>query len=454
MKVMKFGGACLKNMRDFQEVAGIICAEEKIPVVVVSAVSGVTDLLESGIQIAAKSDKKVPEILKDIRGKHESILKGFIRNNNDWLEIKNIFEAKLNRLERLFYGVSFTEEISNSVKALILSYGERLSALTTSSILRLSGRKALAVDSDEITIVTDDSFWNATAILPEVKKNFQFKILPLIKRKIIPVITGYFGCTEEGKVTTFGKNGSDYTASVIAYSAGADLLEIWKDVDGLMSADPKIVENSHRIDRLSYYEAAEISYFGAKVLHPRTVEPLVNVSIPMRIRNLYEKGSEGTEILPIAYEKEHVIKCVTCNEHISLLKILGPGVGYKPGIIAKIGHILSDIGINIYSVLTSQTCINLLVNSDDSQRSYEALKRASGGIIADVKLENDISLIGVVGEGLLRRKGVYARIFSAVAEEKVNIEMISSGASEVASYFIVKKDDVKKTIHAIHREFF
>jgi aspartate kinase len=239
----------------------------------------------------------------------------------------------------------------------------------------------------------------------------------------------------------------------VAYGIGASSLEIWKDVDGFMSADPKIVKDAHGIDRLSYYEAAELSYFGARILHPRTVEPLVDTGIPIHIRNLYTK-SKGTRISLKGYEREEVIKSVTYNEHISVLRIHGPGVGYKPGIIAEIGRILSNEGINIYSVITAQTCINLLIDKRDSRRSYELIKKLAGGVIERVDLVDDIALIAVVGEGLLNRKGVAARVFSAVAEEGVNVEMISSGASEVAYYFIVKEDHLKKAINAIHKEFF
>ncbi len=454
MKVMKFGGSCLKNGEHFLKVAEIIKTENDNPVVIVSAISGITNLLENSIQMAIESEKKVLEVIITIKAKHKEIADVSIQNKDIRQRTIKSIELWLKKLERLLYGVTYTEEISESLKAHILSYGERLSAIILSGILKSLGKDVIAMEADKIGIITDESFENATAILSEVKKNIRSNVLPLVRKGAVPIITGYFGCTREGKITTFGRNGSDYSAAVIAYGVGTNVLEIWKDVDGFMSADPKIIKSSHRIDELSYYEAAELSYFGARVLHPRTVEPLSEISIPIHVRNLWNTENEATKILPCGYETEDVVKSVTYNKDISVLRIYGPGVGYKPGIIAEIGGILSDQGINIYSIITSQTCINLLIDSKDSHQSFEAIQKLAGGVIEKVNLANDVALIAVVGEGLLGKKGIAARVFSAVAEENINVEMISSGASEVASYFIVNKGYVERTINAIHREFF
>lgn len=454
MKVMKFGGGCLKNSKHFLIVAEIIKTEKDSVVVIVSAMSGVTNLLEDGIQMSMESEKNVPEIIKTIRDKHKDIAEALIQNDDIRHRTLEEIEVRLKKLEKLLFGITYTGEITDSVKANILSYGERLSAIMLSGVLKILGKDAIAMEADQIGIITDESLESATAMLPEVSKNLRSEVLPLVSRGAIPVITGYFGCTHEGKITTFGRNGSDYSAAVVANGTGSSMLEVWKDVEGFMSADPKIVECPYRIDKLSYYEAAELSYFGAKIIHPRTVEPLVHIQVPIHIRNLYEPESEGTEVLPGGYEREDVIKSVTYNKHISVLRIHGPGVGFKPGIIAEIGRVLSDMGINIYSVITSQTCINLLIGKNDSRKSYKSIKKLADGVIEKVNLEDNMALIAVVGEGLLKRKGVISRVFNAVAEEDVNIEMISLGASEVACYFIVIKDDVKKAINAVHREFF
>ncbi|MFX0060716.1 MAG: aspartate kinase [Candidatus Hermodarchaeota archaeon] len=450
---MKIGGGCLKDPRDFLRVADVVRSKDEPLVMVVSAVFGVTNLLINGIKLAMGSDKQVPIIIKNIKERHKQIVEDTINDEDIKQKTLLALQSKIRKLERLLYGVAYTEDITNSVRALIISYGERLAAITIAGVLRSQNIDAEAAESDVIGIITDSSFENATAILPIVKENLQKFIIPLLDKGSVPVITGYFGCTESGKITTFGRNGSDYSAAVVAHCIGALTLEIWKDVDGFMSADPKLVEGTHRIDRLSYYEAAELSYFGAKILHPRTVEPLVDAGIKIHIKNICDPNSRGTEVLRDGYEKKDVLKSVTYN-NISVVKIQGSGVGSKPGIIGSIGQKLSEIGVNIYSVITSQTCINLLIDRKDSKISYEALQKLSSGIIEAISVRNDITLVAVVGEGLLRAKGLAAKVFSAVADKEINVEMISAGASEVAYYFIIKEVDLEPAINAIHSKFF
>ena len=276
----------------------------------------------------------------------------------------------------------------------------------------------------------------------------------LARKKVAPVITGFFGVTPDGRTATFGRNGTDYSAAVIAWGLRARALEIWKDVEGFMSADPKVVKGAAIIDRLSYSEAAELSYFGAKILHPRTLEPLSGLDIEVRIKNLYDPESPGTEIAPNGRASRDVIKSVTANTKIALLRIRGRGVGIKPGIIGEIGRRLGRDGVNIFSIITAQTCINLLVDRKDARKGYDSLKAIAGGVIESVDLEEDVALIAAVGEGFLARKGLAARIFSAVSRADINVEMISTGASEVAAYFIVDRKDTEKTLLALHKEFF
>ncbi|MFX0090918.1 MAG: aspartate kinase [Candidatus Hodarchaeota archaeon] len=454
MKVMKIGGGCLKDAANFLRVADVIRSEDEPTIVVVSAISGVTDLLIDAINLALESEKNVSSLIEAIRTIHKEIIEESIRNNSLRQQTLMVLESKIQKLMRLLYGIAYTGEITDSTRASIVSYGERLSSLTMAGILNSQGILAEVKEADIIGIVTDSSFDNATALMPIVKKNLQKSLLPLLNEGYVPVITGYFGCTENGKITTFGRNGTDYSAAVVTCALDAQTLDIWKDVDGFMSADPNLVEGVQRIDQLSFYEAAELSYFGAKILHPRTVEPLVDADIKVYIRNICDPASPGTEISSNGYEKKDIIKSVTYNKDIAVLKIHGPGVGYKPGIIGNIGQQLSMIGINIYSVLTSQTCINLLVDRMDSKKSFDALQKLTGGVIERIVLEDDLALIAVVGEGLRKTKGLAAKVFSAVAEKEVNVEMISSGASEVAYYFIVKEIDLEAAIKAIHSTFF
>jgi len=455
VRVAKFGGGCLRTPEDFISVARIMQETQAEPtIIVVSAIFGVTDLLHNSTKFALNSEGSIPLSIANFQTKHLEILEHAISDPSIRDAIRSTIEEKIKKLERLLYGVAYIGEVTDSVWALILSQGERLSAVILSGVLRDQGIQAEPLDSDSIGLLTDCTFENATVDIPVAKENLQKRIFPLIQENVIPVVTGFFGCNESGQPTSFGRNGSDYSAAIIAYCLDAATLDIWKDVTGFMTADPKIVESAVPITLLSYDEAAELSYFGAKILHPRTVEPLRGSSIEIRIRNIRFPQGFCTLIQPQGIATKNVIKSVTFTNDIAVLKVHGAGVGYKSGIIGEIGRRMSEKNINIYSVITSQTCINLLIDSNDLLKSRETLTPLIGGVIERIDVSNDVALVAVVGEGVLRAKGLAAQAFSAVAECGVNIEMFSAGASDVAYYFIVQLDDMDTAIQAVHRSFF
>ncbi|MHA2046712.1 MAG: aspartate kinase [Candidatus Thorarchaeota archaeon] len=451
---MKFGGGCLRDSESILRIVEILRSDDEPRAVVVSALHGITDQLIEGMKAAKESESNIPNLVGQIKARHVQIIEAIIREDILKNSVISELEAKLQRLERLLYGIAYTEEIFDSVRVLILSYGERLSAFTLAGILNSHGIKSVALESDKIGILTESACDNATAILSAVKGNLEQEIVPLLKQSFLPIITGYFGCDEEGHISTFGRNGSDYSAAVVAHGLDAKYLEIWKDVNGFQTANPTLVETARQIDRLSYYEAAELSYFGAKILHPRTVEPLINSGVEISIRNINAPDAGLTKILPTGQVRDDVIKSVTYNDEISVLKVQGAGVGYRPGIIGNIGKKLSDNNINIYSVITAQTCINLLIDRNDSVRGVNVLKSLEGGVIERIIVDDNIALVAVVGEGLVRTEGLAARVFSAVAERGINVEIISAGASEVAYYFTVNQDDMEHAVRAIHGCFF
>ncbi len=453
-KVMKFGGGCLKDADTVGRAAAIVLSEARPPAVVVSAIYGVTDLLLAALAEAKRDEGSIPAAVQGLRNLHATLVRETIGDEGLRETVLQGLEVRLKKVERLLHGVAYTGEISPTVRPRVLSYGERLSALIFAGVLADRGARSLALESEQIGLITDHSFENATVDLRAFKHRFGPTARALEKKRTIPVITGFFGCSADGKTVTFGRNGTDYSAAVIAHGLNARALEIWKDVEGFMSADPKLVRRASKIDRLSYSEAAELSYFGAKILHPRTLEPLAGMTISVKIKNLFDPGGPGTDISPAGRVRKEVIKSITANRQIAVLRIRGRGVGFQPGIIGEIGGRLAAAGVNIYSIITSQTCINLLVDRKDAKKSHESLKALAGGIIESVSLNEDVALIAAVGEGFLARKGLAARIFTAVSKAHVNVEMISTGASEVAAYFLVDRLDADKTIRALHREFF
>ncbi|MBN2230368.1 MAG: aspartate kinase [Candidatus Thorarchaeota archaeon] len=451
----KFGGGCLRDASDFLRVAEIIKQDQaEGVVVVVSAVFGVTDMLYNGARYALNSEASIPQTMRNIRTRHLDIIEAGVHNPVIMVQVKRLIEERLQKLERLLYGVAYIGELTESVRVLVLSQGERLAAVILAHVLQASGIDSEVLETDCIGLLTDNVFDGASANLSRARYNIQRQVTPLITSNATPVITGFFGCNEAGQTTTFGRNGSDYSAAVIACALDARVLDIWKDVNGFMTADPKIIEHAIPIELLSYSEAAELSYFGAKILHPRTVEPLRDSNIEINIRNIRSPDGPRTVIWPRGQAERDVIKSIACNSGISVLKIHGAGVGFKPGIIGEIGKTLSLVNINIFSVITSQTCINLLLDSRDSLMSRDALLPLVGGVIGEIDVRDDLALIAVVGEGLLTTRGLAARVFSAVAESGVNVEMFSAGASDVAYYFIVKREDMEPAIQAVHRSFF
>ncbi|HRS50957.1 MAG TPA: aspartate kinase [Candidatus Marinimicrobia bacterium] len=454
MKVLKFGGASLKDKNAYTETIRILAADKEPKVLVLSAIYGMTDWLETTIREARTNEQSIEDTTTKIRAWHAKILTDLVSDPTMIADCMNELEERVQKLERLLYGLAYTEEMTPQLYALIMSFGERLSVILSATIFKAHGIPAQYLESDRIGIVTDDSFTSATALLPIVRKNLPLHINPLLEKGITPLITGFFGVNKNGKVTLFGRNSSDYSAAVVAHGLKADRLEIWKDVDGFMTADPKIVPTASLIDKLSYYEAAELSYFGAKILHPRSVEPLLHDSIPLVIRNIYHPEIEGTEICAQEIIKNAIIKSVTYNKNISVLRIRGAGVGYKPGVISEIGSRLAACGVNIYSIITSQTCINLLIDRKDSQTGYQALQVLKDGLIDSIEHCDDEVVVAAVGAGLKQTPGLAAKIFSAIAGQEINIEMISLGASDVATYFLVKEPYLVPAVNALHTAFF
>ncbi len=453
IKVIKFGGDCLSVSEKLLKAVEIVISEKQFPVVVVSAMHGITDLLIEGIKRAKGRETNVNETISKLTEFHYNIAQESIKNDKIFNKTIQAFTTLIKKVERLLYGVSYTEEITDSVRAYILSYGERISAAIFAGVMEDHGAEVSVIETDKIGLITDDNFSHANVLLEDFKHNFTFHAHSIYNSKIIPVFTGYFGSTAEGKVTVFGRGGADYSASVITYGFEANELEIWKCCTGFTSADPEIVKGAKIIDKLSYFEAAELSYFGKKIMHPLTIEPIASLGIPISVKNLCNPKAKGTSIVPDVYVGENIVKSISQNENISMIRIHGTGIGYKPGLIKNISDALSANSINIFSTLTSQTTINIIIDNRYAEDALEILNSFKGRIIEKVDFVRNIALIAIVGEGLLRKRGIFGRILNSVSNVKVNVEMASAGASEVAIYFMVQKDDMNEVINALHKEF-
>ncbi|MBW2155757.1 MAG: aspartate kinase [Deltaproteobacteria bacterium] len=454
MKVIKIGGGCLKGRKNIGRILELVASRGRGHIFVVSALNGVTDFLIDSMSSALEDEGNIPSIIDRLNTKHMLIARHLMPKGNILQNFRRDLNKSLSKLERLYYGLSFTRESTPRIRDIISSFGERFSAVLLSSVLRSQSIQATYRMPDKIGLITDGKFGDATVNLVKTTKNFQLNIKPLMKRKVILFIPGFFGVSGDGEITTFGRGGSDYSAAVVAAAMQAEILEVWKDVDGYMSADPDFVPEAQLIPRLSYDEAAELSYFGAKILHPRTVEPLRRSRVSIAVKNTLNPGGTGSVISSRSRKTKNIIKSVAHDGDIGILKVHASGVGARLGILSLVAKQIAESGINIKSVVTSQTCISLLLALKDLDPGFRSLKLMHPKPYRRLEKIEDVALVSIVGGGLLQSKGIAAKCFSAVAECEVNVEMISFGPSPVALYFLVRNKDLHCAVNAIHNKFF
>ncbi|MGI0147925.1 MAG: aspartate kinase [Thermoplasmata archaeon] len=448
--VAKFGGACVSRPDMYDRMAKILAADPSRAFVVVSAVAGVTDSLLAMLAAPPREEKEIDSFVADLRATHLGLLPSITAD----AEAADGIEGLCTKLERLLYGVAYTEETTPRTRDFILSFGERLAARVVAANLRNRGIEAIPHDADAIGLLTDDNYGNATALLDETRS----RLGPFLRRQAdagdVSVVTGFFGLSTEGRTATFGRGGSDYSAAVVAYALGLPVIEVWKDVGGFMSADPKIVPEAFPLSALSYAEAAELSYFGAKVLHPRAVQPAQAGAASIVLKSIYDPDEVGTRIGPDTVDRSGDVKSISCVRDLSTLKVFGTGAGFKEGLLSQVTTALATAGIPVYTAATSQTCIAFLIDSDGVPAAKKALGRMSGGIVDRLEVLPHVSLISFVGEGIGFSHGIAARVFKAVAERGINVQLISAGASMVAYTFTVDNEDLERAVQAVHREFF
>ena len=449
-KVSKFGGACVSKPEMYDRVAKILASDAGRRFVVVSAVAGVTDSLVQTVS-RPREEKELDLYIADLKRRHLALLP---KKSGDSDRTVEAIEALGTKLERLLYGIAYTEEITPRIRDFVLSFGERLSAQVVAANLRARDLDAEAFEADQIGLMTDENYGNATALLEDTRAH----LAPVLRRQAdagrTSVITGFFGLSPEGKTATFGRGGSDYSAAVVAHALQLRTVEIWKDVGGFMSADPKIVSEAFPLSVLSYDEAAELSYFGAKVLHPRAVLPARACGASLYLKNVYRPEDAGTRIGPDTVDKSGDVKSVSYVRDLATLKVYATGLGSDEVLLSRSSTALANTGVNIYSAATSQTCVAFLIESDAVNRAKKALSHLAGLNLDKVEASPHASLICFVGEGIGNSHGVAARVFRAVADHGINVQFITAGASMVAYQFTVETKDLEDAVRAVHREFF
>jgi len=451
--VVKFGGSNLKTRSDLKKILKVVKSYKKPLVIVVSAFYGITDFLSSKISGSLETKEAIEIIIEELKKHNREIVGENITDLTYSQKALLELDGIVNQLEKFLLGVHYIGEVPEFLEDQILSFGEKISSVLLHNLLESKGMETELVFPEDLPLITDGEFGNASVDFDAC----ELKIKSRLTGEKIYVIPGFYGVSHSGKTTLLGKGGSDYSAASIARRIDADYLDIWKDVNGFMTADPKLVEHPRRLDKITYAEAAELAYFGAKILHPRTVEPLMDAHIPVRIFNINGLLDQARPVSWVNSEEvvlDGVVKSVTYSDEFCVVKLKGPGVGLKPGVLAKVAGKLSEEKININSVITSQIAINLLLHKKDKNSALHALKKLGLHTVMDVQAIDDVSVIAIVGQGMLDNYGVAARIFTAAARVGINIKISSTGASQVVSYIVVDRENRNNAVREIHNEFF
>jgi aspartate kinase len=459
--VMKFGGSSVGTVEALKSVVALVSGHSTANdiVVVVSAMNGVTNsLIQAANRASQRDEKHVGEVTEQLRTKHENVCTQVITRAEGLKQTVGQLNLELRELEKALTGISYLGELTPRSRDYVLSFGEKLSTLILTGFLLDSGVRARRLTGEEAGIVTDASFGEATPLMHLTQQRANETLRPLIEKHEIPVVTGYIAATQDGVPTTLGRGGSDYTATLIGSALGADEVWIWTDVDGMMTADPKIEPAAKTIREISFMEAMEMSHFGAKAMHPRALEPAAKTGLPVRVKNTFNPDGPDTLILlDQRIRSVNVVKAVTSVKEASMVTVTGEGMHGAPGTAAKALNALGKNGINVLMISqsSSEANISLVVARSDLERAVTALRETllKESLFKEVTSEADVSIVAAVGAGMKGTPGIAARLFRAVADNGVNVKMIAQGSSELNISFVVREDDVLKSVHALHEEF-
>lgn len=447
MIVMKFGGTSVESASAIERVASIVKARrERHPVVVVSAMGKTTNKLLAIANAAIHGPRQdYLQQIHDLRDFHSREARR-VAPLAERAELDRILDDHFQELTELAKGLAVLGELTPRSIDAISAYGERLSSYIVSRAFRQFGLEAVHVDSRQV-IITDKRHTQAAPLFPITYQKLAAMIPPLAEKQVV-VMGGFIGSTLEGVTTTLGRGGSDFTASIVGAGIGADEIQIWTDVDGMLTADPTILPGGHRVKMISFAEAAELAYFGAKVLHPATVVPAVEKEIPVLILNSRRPEVDGTRIVGETVHTSNVVKSIACKRKISLLNIHSTRMLMAHGFLKRIFDVFDRFETPVDMVATSEVSVSLTI---DNPKNVEPICEALNEF-ASVDIEADQAIVCLVGENIRYTPGVALRVFSAL--RGVNIRMISQGASLLNLGFVVAEKDLFETVKALHDEFF
>ncbi len=462
MRVMKFGGTSVGDAQCFANVAHLVQearSEDRQIVVVVSAMSGVTDDLIQAARAAADGDEEASRCVEvALLARHVGVVQTLIADEEEQLALCRFVEERLRELEKFCRSFAVLGEVTARGLDAVTSIGERLAARILAAVLSARGPGAEAVDATRI-VITDDHFGAARPLMAETRTRIREELLPLLEKGVIPVVTGYLGATIEGVTTTLGRGGSDYTAAIVGACLDADEVWIWSDVDGILTADPNIVPQARTLKTLSYVEAAQLAYFGADVLHPKTVKPVLERAIPLRILNTFNPSHPGTLIVKETQQAVNGAQAIISTRGLSLIAVAGEGETWTPEVAARVLSRLAGAGVDVlmFSQSFSERSLNLVVRQADADHTLKVLGREfreelAQGAIAGLEVQRPVATISVVGAPGGEGTGIVLRTFAALGKCCTRVISIAQSASEYNVSFVVHENEVDDTVRFIHRE--
>lgn len=460
--VMKFGGTSVGDPTCIQRAARIVrdASRDRSIVIVVSAMSGVTNhLIEAAHRAQANDREHLSRLLGILRKQHDEALAMLVTSAEHRARLEECMGGIFTSGERLCEGTLLLRELTPRTLDSIASLGERLSAPLLAGVLEEMGVASEPVEATEL-IVTDARHGAAEPLMDATRSRSRSTLGPMLERGAVPVVTGFIGATEHGVLTTLGRGGSDYSATILGAALDADEVVIWTDVDGVLTADPRLVPEARTIPEISYREAAELAYFGAKVLHPKTIRPVTSKGIPVWIRNSFAPERAGTKITPSGRSNGGGVKALTAIKDVALIAIGGPGIVGLPDVVGRTFSTTAEVRANVLliSQSSSQNDICFIVAAQDAQATVEALRSefaqdVTHETVEHITMDPAIAIVAVVGEKMHGTPGIAGRTFSALGREGVNIIAIAQGSSECNISFVVEEKHVKPALAALHREF-
>jgi aspartate kinase len=446
--VMKFGGTSVENATAIDRVASIVKSRlPERPFVVVSAMAKVTDQLLAMAAAAGRGDRdQALEICRALRERHY-LTAGELLRTGLHTELHNELGAEFDSLDELLRGISAVGELTPRTQDYVVSFGERLSSMIAVPAFLAHDIPAVLIDARKV-IVTDNQHSRAVPQVEEIDDRLQDDVKPLLDRGQVPIMGGFVGATREGTTTTIGRGGSDFSAALVGAGLNSERIEIWTDVDGMKTTDPRICPNARRIKLISFEEAAELAYFGAKVLHPATVLPAVEKNIPVLVLNSRNPSNQGTRILARTPRSHSLFKAIAAKTRITVIDIVAARMLMAHGFLAKVFEIFARRQCAVDVVSTSEVSISLTVDSN------EAIPQIAADLekLAFVKYSGRKAIVCLVGENLRDTPGVAAQVFEAIRD--INVRMISQGASEINLTFVIDEADVPEAVRRLHARFF